>query len=397
MTKKICVLNPYIPTLGGGEKHMGLLCTFMEEYYGDVEIDILVHNFNNINIYADDYVTIDKLNKRFDISLSKTKIKKIDVISSNKLIDKIKNKFKIEKETKKYDLFVNFMFFSKHIGRAKKNLYVCMFPAYRFEDKVSGFKKKLLAKIADRLYIKSYDVFTPISEYTNYWFHTFWGNDNNSKIIFPPVISEQEIDKLYNEKDKKNIIISVGRFFVSAHCKRQLEMVKMFVSNNEAFKGYEYHLVGAVANTKEDLEYLNQVKQLAKQVDNVFIHENCPYNELVDLYKSAKIFWHAAGYTINENIEPEKVEHFGISTVEAMCYGAVPVVINKGGLKETVEHTVSGYVWNTEEECVKYTCELINNDDKRKIMAEKAQERSKKFSIEQYFRANKELFDEYKL
>ncbi len=58
---------------------------------------------------------------------------------------------------------------------------------------------------------------------------------------------------------------------------------------------------------------------------------------------------------------------------------------------------MSGYVWDTEEECVKYTCELINNDDKRKIMAEKASERSKKFSIEQYFRANKELFDEYKL
>ena len=75
-----------------------------------------------------------------------------------------------------------------------------MFPAHRFENEVNGFFKKILAKIADRLYIKSYDVFAPISEYTNYWFHTFWGNDNNSKIIFPPVISEQEIDNLYVER-----------------------------------------------------------------------------------------------------------------------------------------------------------------------------------------------------
>ena len=30
--KKICVLNPYIPTLGGGEKHMGHLIQFMEDY-----------------------------------------------------------------------------------------------------------------------------------------------------------------------------------------------------------------------------------------------------------------------------------------------------------------------------------------------------------------------------
>ena len=30
--KKVLVLNPYIPTLGGGEKHMGYMCQFIEKY-----------------------------------------------------------------------------------------------------------------------------------------------------------------------------------------------------------------------------------------------------------------------------------------------------------------------------------------------------------------------------
>jgi len=28
---KVLILNPYLPTLGGGEKHMGYLCQFIEE------------------------------------------------------------------------------------------------------------------------------------------------------------------------------------------------------------------------------------------------------------------------------------------------------------------------------------------------------------------------------
>ena len=43
--KKVAILNPYVATRGGGEKHMGYLCQFMEEYYNyDVDIDILVYS-----------------------------------------------------------------------------------------------------------------------------------------------------------------------------------------------------------------------------------------------------------------------------------------------------------------------------------------------------------------
>ena len=60
---KVAVLNPYVPTLGGGEKHMGYLCQFIEEYLKNVKIDIIVCDYNEINVYDENYVTIDDINR----------------------------------------------------------------------------------------------------------------------------------------------------------------------------------------------------------------------------------------------------------------------------------------------------------------------------------------------
>ena len=41
--------------------------------------------------------------------------------------------------------------------------------------------------------------------------------------------------------------------------------------------------------------------------------------------------------------DPASVEHFGISIVEAMSRGAIPVVTAAGGPSEIVIHNVTGY------------------------------------------------------
>jgi glycosyltransferase involved in cell wall biosynthesis len=201
----------------------------------------------------------------------------------------------------------------------------------------------------------------------------------------------------YHEEKKKNIIISVGRFFVASHSKKQLEMTQFFVNHQDVFKDYEYHLVGSVSNSPKDIEYLNQIKALAATVKNVVIHEDCPSAELMELYTQAKIFWHATGYMVDENRDPDKMEHFGITTVEAMSFGAVPVVINKGGQKETVIPGENGYLWNTEEECVENTVRLIRDDALRRKLAEASVKRAKSFSIDEFYRQNRRIFNAYNL
>lgn len=390
---KICVLNPYIPTMGGGEKHMGYFIEFLEKYYKDAEIDIIVHNYNDIDVHSENYVTIEDLNNKFGINLEHTKLLKVDLDSSGTRLSKIKNVLKIEGITRGYDIFINNMFLSKHVGKAKKNLYLCMFPpkTYAVEKRMNS----LVSSFMDWNFSKSYDFFIPNSEFTNYWLNSYWKNvSHKSRVIYPPVFSIDEIEGRYQEDKKENLIISVGRFFAADHCKRQLDMVKFFINNHEKLKGFEYHLVGTVSTYPQDLDYFNKVKELADSVDNIIIHEDCSYDELMGLYTRAKIFWHATGYQVNENENPEKMEHFGITTVEAMSFGAVPVVINKGGQKETVVNGENGFLWDTEQECIESTLKLAEDDALRISFSKKSVERAKHFSIDEFYEQNRRLMDE---
>ncbi len=397
--KKILILNPYVATMGGGEKHMGYLCQFMEEYYNnEVEIDILVHSNEVFDVFAPDFVTVEDLNRQFNMNLKHTRIRKIDLPRVDGYRQYLIDKRIIENITKEYDVFINFMFLSRHIGKAKKNIYEVMFPPVQYHwEYTKTIFHKLAGAYLDWRYIRSYDVMISNSQFTNRWQTEYWGRAEKNVVVYPPVFSEKEIENRYVESKKKNIIISVGRFFVAAHSKKQLEMVQFFVAHQDIFGDYEYHLCGAVADNPDDRAYLQQVRDEAAKVNNVVIHEACSYETLMDLYSQAKIFWHGTGYMVDEEKEPQKMEHFGITTVEAMSYGAVPVVINKGGQRETVEEGVNGFRWDNEEECVTKTKMLIEDDSLRQRLAKKSAELAKNYSIEKFYEANRRIFDAYKI
>jgi glycosyltransferase involved in cell wall biosynthesis len=77
-------------------------------------------------------------------------------------------------------------------------------------------------------------------------------------------------------------------------------------------------------------------------------------------------------------------EHFGMTTVEAMAAGCVPVVIDKAGQREIVRHGVDGYRWSTLDELESYTRALARDDDLRERLAASAVERARMFSEEAF-------------
>ncbi len=87
------------------------------------------------------------------------------------------------------------------------------------------------------------------------------------------------------------------------------------------------------------------------------------------------------------------MEHFGITTVEAMSFGVVPIVINKGGQQETVKEGFNGYRWDTEKECIEKTLKVIEDEKERIKMANICVEESKKYSIDAFFEANRRVFN----
>ena len=176
------------------------------------------------------------------------------------------------------------------------------------------------------------------------------------------------------------MILSVGRFFLpgTGHNKKQLEMVTAFrdlVARGGA-EGWEYHLVGGCA--PEHRPYLDQIRAVAAGLP-VVLHPDASGAELGDLYARASIFWHAAGLGEDPERHPDRYEHFGITTVEAMSAGAVPVVIDAAGQVEIVEHGATGYRFAGLDDLVSHTERLIADPAWRAALSAAAERRAHDF------------------
>ncbi len=230
-------------------------------------------------------------------------------------------------------------------------------------------------------FINHYDLFIANSDYTKYYTKKFLAVD--SKVLYPPI----DTNIFYPSKNKKNYIISVGRFFFGSHNKKHLEMIKtfkkMYDSNEQLFKGWEYHICGGVEKNKIHQMYFEKVKEAAVGYP-IFIHENIRLKDLIKLYSESKIFWHAAGYMENEDVSPEKFEHFGITTVEAMSAGCVPIVINKAGQKQIIQNGENGILWDNDNELIQNTITLVKDKYLMEKISKKAITTSKKFSRENF-------------
>jgi len=226
--------------------------------------------------------------------------------------------------------------------------------------------------------MESYRVKTAISEFSRAWTRRRWGID--CEVVHPPV------DVHFGRAEKQRAVLSVGRFALESegHTKSQPEMVEAFRQLEEAgaLRGWEYHCVGGLRDTPEHRAYFERLR--AHGGVGVRLAANLGRGELKNLFERAAVFWHASGYGQDESLDPVRVEHFGISTVEAMAAGCVPVVINRGGQRELVEHGASGFLWDTLEELKGYTATLAGDAGLRARMAEAARAAAQRFSREAF-------------
>ena len=220
-------------------------------------------------------------------------------------------------------------------------------------------------------HLDSYDRLVANSRYTQVWIERLWHRP--SGLLHPPV-------SLMERGDKAPIILSVGRFFLrgAGHNKKQLEMVTAFrrLVERGGAEGWEYHLVGGCA--PEHQPYLDQIRAAAEGLP-VVLHPDASGAELRDLYGRASIFWHAAGLGEDPERHPDRYEHFGITTVEAMSAGAVPVVIDAAGQVEIVEQGATGYRFAGLDDLVGHTERLIADPDWRGTLSAAAERRARDF------------------
>lgn len=207
-----------------------------------------------------------------------------------------------------------------------------------------------------------------------------------SKVIYPPVaVSDFAASK------KKKIILSVGRFSSLYQAKKHSVLAQVFAEakKNKLFTGWKLMLAGGVLPS--DQEYFEKLVRNYNHPD-ISYYANASHSDLQKMYAEASIYWHAAGYG-EEN--PEQMEHFGISTVEAMSAKCIPVVFAGGGQIEIVSDLRDGFLWQTPEDLIQKTQRVagMTGSDLHR-MRKAAQDRAADFSLSRFTRSYDQLLKE---
>ncbi len=342
---KIGIYDPYLDSLGGGERYVLTLAQFLSAK-------------NKVEIFWDDLNIREAITKRLLIDTGN-----INFVSN--IFTRDKNLLQKLILTRNYDLIFFLSDGSVPAIFSKKGILHFQVPFSHLDGKT----------IMNRLKLSQFQKIVCNSNFTKKFIDQTYGV--NSMVIYPPVDT-----KNFKPGNKKNIILSVGRFSKTLHNKRQEIMIDGFKEIFSNAKNWELLLVGgALAN---DEVYVDELK---KKSDNfpIRIFPNLSFNKLQELYGQAKIYWHAAGFGENEEVNPERMEHFGITTVEAMAAGCVPLVFNGGGQKEIIKSGENGILWESLKDLQDQTLSLISDERRWEEISLAAQNRSSDFSQEKFY------------
>lgn len=364
-------IKDIIYKFGGTESYTANLIESLQKILNNPNITILTEYYKK-TVPLTEQKLINTLNDAYGVEITEknVKIKYIQSKENKNRLDSFKFQLSINKFTKNYDLF---FYCSKGLltGNAKKNIAIIHFPMDKKES-FPTYKKypflKFIAQKTDLNYINKYDYFIPNSNFTKYWLQQKWNiKDNKIQVLYPPVTKIKKTE----EKQKDKILIC-SRIEKS---KKIDKLIYAYTKSNFLSKNTKLIIAGSTKN--ESPEYVKYLQNINPSVEFIF---NPSREKIEDLYASSFIFWHAKGY---EELDPYQMEHFGITTVEAMSAKCIPIVINKGGQTEIVTDKC-GFRWNNLDELIKYTEEIYSGKLDISSMQKNCVERSNLYSKENY-------------
>ncbi|GHV86557.1 hypothetical protein AGMMS50230_21650 [Spirochaetia bacterium] len=362
---------------GGTEANCAYIVYALQNIYHDSEITIISETYKDISVSIP--VISDYLNSTFGLSIKNNKIDLMLLFADkDNFINRALFEQRLRKTSKKFDLFFNC---SMNIFSfaAKKNIAIVHFPPYRKIN--SKFVKKypsvfFSALQKDLAFSQKYTIYISYSQYVQKWLNKIWHINKDKTVLINPAVNL--ISKTGEEKD--DFIFICSRIEQS----KEIEiLVSAYLSNEFLQKTLKLVISGAVI--EETTEYVQVLKKMiCNYSDLILLHENPLYKDIESYYNRAKIFWHAKGFSVDEEADPSSLEHFGLTTVEAMSAGCVPVVINKGGQKEIVDDEINGFRWDTPEQLIEKTIYLVQNEKEYKKMSEAARNKAQNYSLETF-------------
>ena len=348
----IGIYNPYLDTLGGGER-----------YCLDIASCLAVKH--DVHIFWDDPEILTRARRRFH-----TDTTGITLVPN---IWKSGNIFTRAQQTRRYDVIFFVSDGSIPFVFSKKAFLIFQFPVPWVQGK--NFLTRLKVRRVTGILCYSDFVKTHLDR-------TF----GEQATILAPAIDVQS----FMPRRKERLILSVGRFTTGMNAKKQAVLIDTFKRMyDERLKDWRLILAGGLL--KADIPFVEELRKKAKGYP-IELLTNVSIEALRSLYGRARIYWHAAGVAENLERNPGRAEPFGITTLEAMSPGAVPIVFAGGGQKDIVGNWFDGFLGQTTDELREKTLTLINDTKIWSRFSKAARARAKDFSKVRFCREIQSLW-----
>lgn len=342
---KIGIYNPYFESLSGGERYTLTLASHWS----------MTHD---VSVFWDKIGVLEEAQRRLDIDLSRVKV--------TRNIFRGTHVFKKLLLTRQYDLIFVLSDGSIPSTLAKRNIlhYQVPFPTVAY----SAVK------------LSRYQAIVCNSKFTQHALDERMAR--RSIVIYPPVRPIQS-----GVEKKEKLILSVGRFTGFHTAKKQHMLIEAFAQGHKTQQLNGWRLVLAGGFMSSDQNYFDKLKDKAKGLP-ITIEPNISHDSLTDYYRRASLYWHAAGYG---ETDPRWMEHFGITTVEAMSAGCIPIVFAGGGQTEIISDGANGFLWRSTEELLSKTSLVIRDTKKQQRILDGGVARAMDFQESKFTQAFDDL------
>ena len=199
------------------------------------------------------------------------------------------------------------------------------------------------------------------STWTKRHIDQLWWYINHASVVYPPCDTKDLQSLPLDKKLKRIYVISVAQFRPEKNHELQL---KAFAAAREfAMQSQNFALADAILSSRlqlvgscrgpDDERRLNSLKELARKLDlgtdEVEFKVNVSFDELRRLLGDAAVGLH----TMED-------EHFGISVVEYMAAGVIPIAHASGGPKEDIVVPASGTENDNSGRRTGYLCRTLS-------------------------------------
>eukprot|EP00955_Chlamydomonas_euryale_P082723 363760-Chlamydomonas_euryale.AAC.7 len=202
-------------------------------------------------------------------------------------------------------------------------------------------------------------------------------------VVLHPPVSLMSVSSAASERPH---ILMLGRFFKGRQSKGHKAAIEIFDQIRDSIPaGTMLYMIGQLVRDHEAyFEELHSLVAAKHLTDRVQIVNAAPHEVVNGYMMSSLVQWHLTGLDIDSSADPASLEHFGISIVEGMSAGIIPVAC-LGGPEDIITTGVDGYISHNLQEVRDHTLNIFAlSSEAQKDISNAARARAVQFQASEF-------------